>query len=37
MEKMPRVDWALLSEFEKEDATAPARELACSSGSCEIL
>lgn len=35
--QMPTViDWSLLSEYEKEDATTGARELACAGGSCEI-
>ena len=38
MEKFPkRILWELLPEFEKEDMTTSARELACMSGaSCEI-
>ena len=36
--KMPEnVDWNKLSEFEKEDYTAGSQELACSSGSCEVV
>lgn len=37
LSKMPvSLDWSLLSEYEKEDATEGARELACAGGSCEI-
>ena len=36
--KMPKdVDFSRLVEFEKEDTTVGMKELACSSGSCEIL
>lgn len=35
--EMPeRINWALLREFEKEDMTESAKELACVGGSCEI-
>lgn len=34
--KIPHIDWALLPQFEKEDATTSARELACSAGQCEL-
>lgn len=34
---MPKkVDWSILSEFEKSDLTIGVGELACSSGNCEI-
>jgi ribonucleoside-diphosphate reductase alpha chain len=35
-EKQPVIDWSKLPEFEKEDMTTAAKELACSAGSCEI-
>nr|AIW56646.1 ribonucleotide reductase [uncultured virus] len=31
------IDWAALSEYEKEDNTSGSRELACTAGSCEIV
>ena len=36
VEKMPTIDWANLSDFEKEDYTTATRELACSAGVCEL-
>ncbi len=35
-EAFPVIDWSKLQEFEKEDFTTAARELACSAGVCEI-
>ena len=36
--KMPeKIDWSLLSEFEKEDTTSGGRELACTAGVCEVV
>jgi ribonucleoside-diphosphate reductase alpha chain len=35
--KMPNFDWAELAKFEQDDTTVNTRELACSSGVCEIL
>jgi len=35
-EKQPVIDWSKLPDFEKEDMTTAAKELACSAGSCEI-
>lgn len=35
-EKQPVIDWSRLPDFEKEDMTTAAKELACSAGSCEI-
>ena len=36
--KMPKnVDWNLLKEYEKEDATAGSQTLACTAGSCELV
>jgi len=35
-EKQPVIDWSKLPDFEKEDMTTSAKELACSAGSCEI-
>lgn len=34
---LPELDWKVLEEFEKEDMTTSAKELACSAGGCEIL
>lgn len=34
---MPAFDWSALADFEKDDSTVNVRELACSSGTCEIL
>ena len=31
------VDWSLLSQFETEDMTENTKELACTSGTCEII
>lgn len=36
-DKMPDFDWLELAEFEKEDKTTNTKELACTSGVCEIL
>jgi len=37
-EKMPtEVDWSLLQHYEKSDMTIGSQELACSSGSCELV
>jgi len=35
-ESFPVIDWSKLKDFEKEDFTTAARELACSAGVCEI-
>lgn len=35
--RMPAFDWDALSDFEKDDATVNTKELACTSGVCEIL
>jgi ribonucleoside-triphosphate reductase (thioredoxin) len=35
-EKQPVIDWSRLPDFEKEDMTTAAKELACSAGSCEL-
>ena len=38
LDQMPKnVDWDKLSDYEKEDYTAGSQELACSSGSCEVV
>ncbi len=39
MKTMPkkRIDWSLLTEFEKEDNTTGAQELACTAGVCELV
>jgi ribonucleoside-triphosphate reductase len=34
--KQPVIDWSRLPDFEKEDMTTAAKELACSAGSCEV-
>lgn len=34
---MPKFDWLKLQDFERDDSTVNTRELACSSGVCEIL
>jgi ribonucleoside-diphosphate reductase alpha chain len=36
---MPKkaIDWSLLTEFEKEDTTKGAQELACTAGVCELV
>ena len=34
---MPSFDWDALSEFEKDDSTVNTKELACTSGVCEII
>lgn len=36
-DKMPSFDWDMLTVFEKDDATINTKELACTSGVCEIL
>ena len=35
--RMPAFDWSQLAIFEKDDSTVNTKELACSSGVCEIL
>ena len=36
-EQMPEgIDWAGLSEYEQDDQTRHAKELACTAGVCEI-
>ena len=39
MKTMPkkRIDWSLLTEFEKEDTTKGSQELACTAGVCELV
>ena len=38
LSKMPKdIDWSKLSEYENQDMTIGAQELACSSGACEII
>jgi len=34
--KQPTIDWSKLPDFEKEDMTTAAKELACSAGACEM-
>jgi ribonucleoside-diphosphate reductase alpha chain len=34
--KMPTIDWAKLSEYEKDDHTTAMKEIACSNGSCDL-
>ena len=35
-EKQPVIDWSKLPDFEKEDMTTAAKELACSSNGCDL-
>jgi len=36
--RMPtKIDWSKLSDYEKEDGTTGARDLACSAGVCEVV
>lgn len=35
--KMPAFNWEELAEFERDDSSVKVRELACTSGVCEIL
>lgn len=35
--RMPAFDWNALARFEKDDSTINVRELACSSGTCELI
>jgi len=35
--RMPSFNWDALSSFERDDATVSVRELACTSGVCEII
>lgn len=37
IDKMPKIDFTKLSDYEKEDSTDTTKELACSAGSCEVL
>ena len=37
MKVFPKVDFSRLSEYEKDDQTEGAKELACKSGACEIV
>lgn len=37
LNKMPKFDWQALSNFEQDDNSVKVRELACTSGICEIL
>ena len=38
LDQMPKeIDWSKLSEYESQDMTVGAQELACSSGACEIV
>lgn len=36
-ESMPDINWAELSDFEKEDTTTGTQELACVAGFCEVV
>jgi len=36
-DKMPKLDWSKLNNYEKEDYTIASQELACSGSSCDIL
>jgi len=35
--RMPSFNWDALSEFEKDDSTVNTKELACTSGVCDVL
>ena len=35
--RMPEFNWDALADFEKDDTTVNTKELACSSGTCDIL
>lgn len=35
--RMPAFNWDALADFEKDDATVNTKELACSSGACELI
>jgi ribonucleoside-diphosphate reductase alpha chain len=37
LSRMPTFNWDELSGFEKDDSTINVKELACSSGSCELI
>ena len=34
---MPDIDWESLAEYEKEDNTTGAQDLACAAGVCEVV
>lgn len=36
VDKFPQIDWSKLSQFEKDDRTLGAQELACSAGQCDL-
>lgn len=36
-QKMPKINWDKLLEFEVEDTRTPTGELACSAGACELV
>jgi hypothetical protein len=37
VEQMPRIKWNELEEYELSDHTTGSHDLACSSGSCEVV
>ena len=37
LDKMPKIDWNLLTNYEKDDTTSGAKELACTAGACEVV
>ena len=38
LKQMPKdIDWSKLSEYENQDMTVGAQELACVAGACEIV
>jgi ribonucleoside-diphosphate reductase alpha chain len=37
LNRMPSFDWAALKNFEKDDGTINVKELACTSGVCELI
>jgi ribonucleoside-diphosphate reductase alpha chain len=36
IKQMPTVDWSLISKYETDDQTTNSKELACSSGHCDL-
>lgn len=37
LNRMPEYDWDALKNFEKDDSTINVKELACTSGTCELI
>lgn len=36
VKEMPKINWDLLKEYEREDATTGTQELSCKGGACEV-